>query len=120
PGAGMILDRLPSMKISDLNLKSPSQRSQYPYFQQTPASTRRVLDSNDCSSTRPSDYDLYPRVLQDDAAFCAAQGVDYIFAPPDDEMYPEPQRAFVEVGEVSEHCAVRPGRATFVESRLPS
>ncbi|HMF74456.1 MAG TPA: hypothetical protein VK604_02230, partial [Bryobacteraceae bacterium] len=46
PGAGMILDRLPSMKISDLNLKSPSQRSQYPYFQQTPASTRRVLDSN--------------------------------------------------------------------------
>jgi pantothenate synthetase len=63
----------------------------------------RVSSLNYCSSTRPSNYDLCPRVLRDDAAFRAARGGDYIFAPPDDEMYPEPQRAFVEVGEVSEH-----------------
>lgn len=58
-----------------------------------------------------SDYDLYPRVLQNDIAFCAARGVDYIFAPPDDEMYPEPQRAYVEISEISEHLCgqTRPG-----------
>jgi pantoate--beta-alanine ligase len=66
---------------------------------------------NPLQFNQTSDYDLYPRVLQDDVAFCAARGVDYIFAPPHDEMYPEPQRAFVEVGEVSEHLCgqTRPG-----------
>jgi pantoate--beta-alanine ligase len=54
-----------------------------------------------------SDYDLYPRLLEDDAAFCTARGVDYIFAPPDDEMYPEPQRVFVEVEELSEQLCGR-------------
>ena len=41
-----------------------------------------------------------------------ARGVDYIFAPSDDEMYPEPQRVFVEVEGLSEHlCGQnRPGR----------
>ena len=47
------------------------------------------------------EYDLYPRVLKDDIAFCTALGVDYIFAPPSDEMYPEPQRVFADVEEVS-------------------
>ena len=58
-----------------------------------------------------SDYDLYPRVLKDDIAFCTAHGVDYIFAPPNDEMYPEPQRVFVDVEEVSQHLCgqSRPG-----------
>jgi pantoate--beta-alanine ligase len=58
-----------------------------------------------------NDYDLYPRVLEDDVAFCAAHGVDYIFAPTDDEMYPEPQRVFVEVADLSEHLCgrTRPG-----------
>jgi pantoate--beta-alanine ligase len=54
-----------------------------------------------------SDYDLYPRVLENDIAFCAAHCVDYIFAPSDNEMYPEPQRAFVDVNEVSEHLCGR-------------
>jgi len=54
-----------------------------------------------------SDYDLYPRVLENDIAFCAARRVDYIFAPSDNEMYPEPQRAFVDVNEVSEHLCGR-------------
>jgi pantoate--beta-alanine ligase len=58
-----------------------------------------------------NDYDNYPRVLEDDVAFCAAHGVDYIFAPTDDEMYPEPQRVFVEVADLSEHLCgrTRPG-----------
>jgi pantoate--beta-alanine ligase len=60
-----------------------------------------------------TDYNLYPRVLQDDVAFCTARGVDYIFAPLDGEMYPEPQRAFVDVEEISEHCAADIGPATF-------
>jgi pantoate--beta-alanine ligase len=57
------------------------------------------------------DYDLYPRVLQKDLAFCTAHGVDYIFAPPCEEMYPEPQRTFVDVGDVSESLCgqTRPG-----------
>ena len=54
-----------------------------------------------------SDYDVYPRVLENDIAFCAARGVDYIFAPSDNEMYPEPQRAFVDVNGVSEHLCGR-------------
>jgi len=54
-----------------------------------------------------SDYYIYPRVLEDDVAFWTARGVDYIFAPPDDEMYPEPQRVFVEVEEHSEHLCGR-------------
>lgn len=58
-----------------------------------------------------SDYDLYPRVLEDDLAFCAARDVDYVFAPVDEEMYPERQRVFVDVEEISEHlCGKnRPG-----------
>ena len=54
-----------------------------------------------------SDYKLYPRVLDDDVMFCTARGVDYIFAPLDEEMYPEPQRAFVDVEEVTEHLCGR-------------
>src|SRR5438477_974660 len=54
-----------------------------------------------------SDYDLYPRVLENDIAFCAARRVDYIFTPSDNEMYPEPQRTFVDVNEVSEHLCGR-------------
>jgi pantoate ligase / CMP/dCMP kinase len=40
-----------------------------------------------------SDFERYPRPLDDDVAFCAAQGVDYIFAPSASEMSPQPQRA---------------------------
>lgn len=66
---------------------------------------------NPLQFNQSSDYTLYPRVLGDDVAFCTARGVDYIFAPLDEEMYPEPQRAFVDVEEVSQHlCGQnRPG-----------
>jgi pantoate--beta-alanine ligase len=53
------------------------------------------------------DYDLYPRVFDEDVAFCEARGVDYIFAPPDDEMYPQPLRVFVDAEDISEHLCGR-------------
>jgi pantoate--beta-alanine ligase len=66
---------------------------------------------NPLQFNRRSDYELYPRVLEDDLAFCAARGVNYVFAPADEEMYPERQRVFVDVEEISEHlCGQnRPG-----------
>ena len=58
-----------------------------------------------------SDYDRYARTLEDDVAFCKARGVDYVFEPSEREMYPERQRTFVEVEELSQHLcgAHRPG-----------
>ncbi len=57
------------------------------------------------------DYQRYPRTLQTDLEFCRARGVDLVFAPAIEEMYPEPQRAFVEVTGLTEHLCgrFRPG-----------
>jgi len=48
------------------------------------------------------DYARYPRPLESDLEFCAARGVDMVFAPPLEEMYPQPQNVFVEVGPVAD------------------
>jgi len=66
---------------------------------------------NPIQFNRADDYDLYPRTLSSDVEFCAARNVDLIFAPSVDEMYPRPQRAFVDVTEVSDHLCgkFRPG-----------
>jgi len=37
------------------------------------------------------DFDRYPRTLQRDAAMLAPAGCDIVFAPAEDELYPEPQ-----------------------------
>jgi pantoate--beta-alanine ligase len=60
---------------------------------------------------RSDDYSRYPRALPADLDFCAARGVDIVFAPPVEEMYPAAQRAFVEVNEISDHLCgqFRPG-----------
>ena len=60
---------------------------------------------------RSDDYDRYPRPLSNDLEFCSARGVDFIFAPLAQEMYPDTERAFVEVAGVSEHLCgqFRPG-----------
>ncbi len=57
------------------------------------------------------DYERYPRDLARDLEFCRARGVDIVFAPEIDEMYPSPQRAFVEVELLTEHLCgrFRPG-----------
>jgi pantoate--beta-alanine ligase len=47
------------------------------------------------------DLDSYPRDLPGDLARCEAAGVDHVFAPPLDEMYPEPSLTTVVVGDLS-------------------
>jgi pantoate--beta-alanine ligase len=60
---------------------------------------------------RPEDYTAYSLNLDEDLAFCAAHGVDAIFAPSPQQMYPAPLATFVEVAGVSEHLEghFRPG-----------
>ena len=60
---------------------------------------------------RPEDYQAYTINLDADLAFCAARGVDAVFAPAPDEMYPEPLATVVEVAGLSEHLCgkFRPG-----------
>lgn len=60
---------------------------------------------------RQDDYQSYKIDLQRDLELCAAHGVDTVFAPPAEEMYPGPPSTTVEVLGVSEHLcgAFRPG-----------
>jgi pantoate--beta-alanine ligase len=60
---------------------------------------------------RTDDYSRYPRALPNDLEFCAARGVDIVFAPTPEEVYPAAQRAFVDVNEISDHLCgpFRPG-----------
>jgi len=57
------------------------------------------------------DYSRYPRPFGRDLEVCQREGVDMVFAPFVDEMYPETQLAFTEVMRVSEGLcgAFRPG-----------
>jgi pantoate--beta-alanine ligase len=57
------------------------------------------------------DYTRYPRTLSTDLEFCQARSVDVVFAPAVEEIYPHPQRTFVEVTGVTEHLCgqFRPG-----------
>jgi pantoate--beta-alanine ligase len=60
---------------------------------------------------RRADYDAYAIDLAQDLDFCAARGVDVVFAPSPEEMYPQPAVTFIEVEGVSEHLCgrFRPG-----------
>ncbi|MDJ0333909.1 pantoate--beta-alanine ligase [Salinibacterium sp. G-O1] len=44
---------------------------------------------NPTQFTDPADLDKYPRTLDDDLVALTAAGVDYVFAPSVDEMYPQ-------------------------------
>jgi pantoate--beta-alanine ligase len=57
------------------------------------------------------DLDRYPRDLSRDADLLIAEGVDYLFAPEADEMYPRGPRTYVEVSDLSARLegASRPG-----------
>jgi len=46
------------------------------------------------------DFAAYPRDLDRDLEVCAGEGVDIVFHPDVDEMYPEPNRVTVAVGEI--------------------
>lgn len=73
--------------------------------------------NNDCVVTsifvNPSqfgpneDFERYPRDLQADSAACEQAGVDVIFAPQAQDMYPEGYSTFVEPGELGQRlCGV--------------
>jgi len=51
---------------------------------------------------RGEDFEKYPRELEKDKRKAEFRGVDYIFVPPDREMYPEEPLTFVEVEKVSQ------------------
>lgn len=57
------------------------------------------------------DFERYPRNLQEDTRLLGAAGCQVVFAPGEDEMYPVPQRFFVEPSELQHQLEgqVRPG-----------
>ena len=71
---------------------------------------------NPIQFNQSEDYARYPRPLAADLAFCAAHGVDVVFAPPVEEMYPRPQVTFVEVGRVAEPWRAASARVIFAAS----
>jgi pantoate--beta-alanine ligase len=60
---------------------------------------------------RKDDFERYPRPVGDDMRLCGQEGVDLVFAPNAGEMYPRPQRSFVEVEALTDHLCgkFRPG-----------
>ena len=48
------------------------------------------------------DFERYPRDLERDIKLAEGAGVDYLFIPPDEEMYPEGFQTYVEVEEISQ------------------
>jgi pantoate--beta-alanine ligase len=60
---------------------------------------------------RPDDLQRYPRSLDTDVALCRSLGVDLVFAPSVDEMYPDPPECGVSVGRLADHLCgrFRPG-----------
>jgi pantoate--beta-alanine ligase len=57
------------------------------------------------------DYDRYPRPITGDLAFCSGLGVEFVFAPSVEEMYPRPQSVFVDVPRITDQLCgrFRPG-----------
>jgi len=60
---------------------------------------------------RPDDLQRYPRSLDADVALCQSLGVDLVFAPSVDEIYPTPPECGVSVGRLADHLCgrFRPG-----------
>jgi len=66
---------------------------------------------NPIQFNQADDFERYPRTLDADLDYCARLGVDLVFAPGEGEMYPAPQRAFVDVERLTDHLCgrFRPG-----------
>ena len=60
---------------------------------------------------RKEDFERYAKNLAPDLEFCQARKVDAVFAPPVEEMYPEPLATFVDAPELARYLcgASRPG-----------
>jgi pantoate--beta-alanine ligase len=66
------------------------------------------------------DFDRYPRPWKKDMAICRAEGIDLLYAPPVEDVYPEGYSTNVSVGGVSEELdgAHRPGHFDGVATVL--
>ena len=60
---------------------------------------------------RPEDLRRYPRMLDADRRLCDERGVDVVFAPSVEEMYPVPSECTIDVGRLANHLCgkYRPG-----------
>jgi pantoate--beta-alanine ligase len=60
---------------------------------------------------REDDLRRYPRTLESDRQMCDRVGVDFVFAPSVEEIYPVPPECTVDVGRLAEHLCgrFRPG-----------
>jgi pantoate--beta-alanine ligase len=60
---------------------------------------------------RATDLESYPRTMEQDLRVCESYGVDLVFAPAAEELYPREQLTFVESPRLTEHLcgAHRPG-----------
>jgi pantoate--beta-alanine ligase len=60
---------------------------------------------------RSDDHRRYPRTLDADLAVCRQLGVDCVFAPASEEMYPKPPECTVDVGRLADYLCgpFRPG-----------
>jgi len=73
---------------------------------------------------RKEDYERYARTLPGDLEFCRERAADLVFRADADEVYPKPQRVYVDAPSLSEYlCGMyRPGHfrgvATVVASCL--
>ena len=75
------------------------------------ATTLVTIFVNPRQFNEPSDYTRYPRNEAHDIAICESEGVDIVFAPDVEEVYPPGFDTVVSVGAVSEPLegAARPG-----------
>ena len=66
---------------------------------------------NPTQFNNPTDLATYPRTEEADAALLEAAGVDYVFMPTVEEVYPEPDTRIFDLGPVAEvmEGAMRPG-----------
>jgi pantoate--beta-alanine ligase len=57
------------------------------------------------------DFERYPRNLAEDLLFCEVRGVNFVFAPSGEEIYPESLHTWIEVGPEAEMLCgeLRPG-----------
>src|SRR4051812_37345844 len=60
---------------------------------------------------RAEDLQRYPRTLDSDRRMCDELGVDVVFAPSVEEMYPTPPECTIDVGRLADHLCgkFRPG-----------
>lgn len=57
---------------------------------------------NPAQFNEPLDYERYPRSFEDDMEICESADVDFIFAPPIEEMYPDEAFTSISVAKITE------------------